>query len=265
MGSIMKVGYVQTNPIFGMRDFNLEQVDSLLKNVKANLIVLPELFATGYTFTSKEEAFSLGEDVDGQTGNFLRTLSKKSGAIIVAGFAEKKGNNLYNAAMVAYKDEIIGVYRKLHLYYKEKKWFSPGNLPLQVVEIDGLKLGIMICFDWFFPETIRSLSLLGADIVAHPSNLVLPYCQKAMQTRCLVNRVYAITSNRIGSEKRGNDDFTFTGGSQITSYNGDILSSAPNDEIGADFVDIDTEKARDKNLNQFNNIFEDRRPKFYKL
>lgn len=265
MGLIMKVGYVQTNPIFGMKEFNFEQVDTLLKNVKANLIVLPELFATGYAFISKEEAFSLGEDVNGPTGNFLLTLSKKTGAIIVAGFAEREEKKLYNSAMAVYKDDIIGVYRKLHLYYKEKKWFLPGNLPLQVIEVNNIKLGIMICFDWFFPETIRSLSLLGAEIVAHPSNLVLPYCQKAMQTRCLVNRVYAITSNRIGSERRGEDEFTFTGGSQITSYNGDILCSAASDEIGVGLVEIEIEKARDKNLNQFNNIFDDRRPKFYRL
>ena len=261
----MKVGYVQTNPIFGMREFNLEQVDTLLKNVKANLIVLPELFATGYTFTSEEEAFSLGEDVNGSTGNFLRTLSKKTEAIIIAGFAEKEGKKLYNSAMAVYKDDIIGVYRKLHLYYKEKKWFSPGNLSLKVIEINNVKIGTMICFDWFFPETIRTLSLLGAEIVAHPSNLVLPYCQSAMKTRCLVNRVYAITSNRIGSEMRGEDNFIFTGGSQITSYNGDVLSAAPNNEMGVDIIEIDEKKSRNKKLNEFNDVFQDRRTDLYRL
>ena len=93
----------------------------------------------------------------------------------------------------------------------------------------------MICFDWFFPETARSLALLGADIIAHPANLVLPYCQKAMITRCLENRVFAVTANRIGQEKRGEDDFQFTGASQIISYDGKVLSSAPNDKIFVDF------------------------------
>ena len=114
-----------------------------------------------------------------------------------------------------------------------------------------------------FPETARTLALLGADIIAHPANLVLPYCQKAMVTRCLENRVYAITANRIGEEKRGDDHFKFTGKSQITSYNGVVLSSAPNNEIHVDFVDIDITKARDKNLNEYNNLFEDRHIEFY--
>ncbi|UCC18362.1 MAG: nitrilase, partial [Promethearchaeota archaeon] len=73
----------------------------------------------------------------------------------------------------------------------------------------------------------------------------------------------AITSNRIGEEKRGEDHFKFTGKSQITSYNGEILSSAPNSEIFVDFVDIDILKARDKRLNEFNDIVGDRKPDFY--
>jgi predicted amidohydrolase len=121
----------------------------------------------------------------------------------------------------------------------------------------------MICFDWFFPETVRSLALLGAEIIAHPANLVLPYCQRAMITRCLVNRVFAITSNRIGSENRGDDHFKFTGGSQITSYNGEVLSSAPYDDTYIDVIEIDVEKAKDKKLNLYNDVIKDRRPEFY--
>jgi predicted amidohydrolase len=105
--------------------------------------------------------------------------------------------------------------------------------------------------------------LLGADIIAHPANLVLPYCQNAMITRCLENRVFAITSNRIGVEKRGVDDFKFTGRSQITSYNGKVLSSALEAEEFVDIVNIDIKKTRDKNLNEYNNLFEDRRKEFY--
>ncbi len=132
-------------------------------------------------------------------------------------------------------------------------------------EVNGVNIGIMICFDWFFPETARTLALLGADIIAHPANLVLPYCQKAMITRCLENRIYAVTANRIGEEIRGEDNFVFTGASQITSYDGQILSSAPVDKIYSGFAEIDIEKVRDKKLNNFNDIFEDRRKDFYKV
>jgi predicted amidohydrolase len=259
----MKVGYVQTSPIFGNKEENFKQVETLVNNQKADLIVLPELFATGYTFANITEVNSLAEGLNGPTVNFILKLSKNTGAIVVGGFIEKENNNFYNSSIIVYKNEIIGSYRKLHLYYKEKKWFSAGNRHLKVFEIKGIKIGIMICFDWIFPEVFRSLALKGAEIIAHPANLVMPYCQNAMITRCLENRVYAITANRIGEEKRGIDHFKFTGKSQITSYNGDVISSAPSDKIFKEFVDIDISLARNKNLNKLNNLFTDRRPNYY--
>jgi predicted amidohydrolase len=259
----MKIGYIQTNPIFGEKDQNFNEIKKLTPNLRADLIVLPELFATGYTFTSKEEAESLAEDINGKTSKFLINVAKNTRAIVIGGFAEKEGARLYNSAMIVSDEGVIGTYRKIHLYYKEKFWFSPGDKPLKIYKVDDVNIGIMICFDWIFPETARSLALLGADIIAHPANLVLPYCQKAMVTRCLENRVYAITANRIGQETRGNDDFKFTGGSQITSYDGTILSSAPLDQSSIGFEEIDLNLVRDKKLNDYNDLFEDRRKKFY--
>jgi predicted amidohydrolase len=261
----MKVGYVQTSPIFSEVTQNFEQVEKLLGYSKADLIVLPELFATGYTFISKEEAELLAENIEGKTAEFLMGIARRTNAVVVGGFIEKDGNQIFNSSMIVSDSEVLGTYRKLHLYYKEKLWFSPGNKPLEMYEVKDIKVGIMICFDWFFPETIRSLTLLGADIIAHPANLVLPYCQRAMITRCLVNRVFAITSNRIGNETRGDDSFTFTGGSQITSFNGDVISSAPKDKSYIDFVEIDVTQARDKNLNKYNNVIKDRRTELYSL
>ncbi|MFW9937944.1 MAG: nitrilase-related carbon-nitrogen hydrolase [Candidatus Thorarchaeota archaeon] len=259
----MKIGYVQTSPIFGEKNKNFEQVEDLVSKIKADLIVLPELFATGYTFISKEEAYTLGEDLNGETAEFLKILAKKTGAVIVAGFIEKKEGDIFNSAMIMSNRGLYESYRKLHLYFKEKLWFKPGNRKFHLVELKGMKIGIMICFDWIFPESVRTLALLGADIIAHPANLVLPYCQNAMITRCLENRVYAVTANRIGSVTRGSDSFTFTGRSQITSYNGEILSSAPANEIFAEFIEIDIKRPRNKNLNEYNNLFDDRRSNFY--
>jgi len=261
----MKVGYVQTSPIFGEKDKNFEQVIKLIGDIKADLIVLPELFATGYTFISKKEAELSSEHSDGKTAEFLIELAKKTNAIIVAGFVEKDENKIFNSSLIVSHKEVLGTYRKIHLYYKEKLWFSPGNKPLKIYKLKNAKMGVMICFDWFFPETIRSLALLGADIIAHPANLVLPYCQKAMVTHCLVNRVFAVTSNRIGNETRGEDNFKFTGGSQITAFNGDILSSASKDNACIDIVEIEVLQARDKNLNKYNDVFKDRNPEFYSL
>lgn len=89
--------------------------------------------------------------------------------------------------------------------------------------------------------------------------------ENAMKTRCLINRVFAVTSNRTGTEARGDDNFSFTGGSQITSYNGEVLSTAPKDKPHIDFVEIDVTQARDKNINKYNNIFKDRRTELYSL
>ena len=259
----MKVGYIQNSPRFGEKEQNFKEIEKFTSELKVDLIVLPELFATGYTFTSKEEAYSLAEDYEGETAQFLKKIAKSTNSIVVGGFIEKEGKKIYNSAIIVSNKGVIGSYRKLHLYYKEKLWFLPGNKPLDVFDINGIKVGIMICFDWIFPETMRTLALLGADIIAHPANLVLPYCQKAMITRCLENRIFAITSNRIGEEKRGDDHFNFTGKSQITSYNGEILSSAPEDKSHIDIIDIDIQKARDKKLNDFNDLFENRRVEFY--
>jgi len=260
---MIKVGYVQTSPLFGDKEKNFEQIENLLVDVKADLIVLPELFATGYTFISKDEAISLAETPNGKTSNFLIKVSKMTGAVIIGGYVEKAGDEIYNSAMIVSNNRVIDTYRKIHLYYKEKIWFSPGDKPLKVYEINNIKIGIMICFDWIFPEVARSLALLGADIIAHPANLVLPYCQKAMVTRCLENRVYGVTANRIGQEKRGKDNFEFTGASQITSYDGKILSSAPANKIYTDFLEIDIQNSRNKKLNEFNDILKDRKKNFY--
>jgi predicted amidohydrolase len=259
----MKIGYLQTHPIFGEKSKNFHQVRELLNGVEADLIVLPELFATGYTFISKEEAHQLAERKEGETAQFLKQISQETKATIVAGFIEKSKGKIYNASLLVSQDKVIASYRKIHLFYKEKLWFSPGNRPLKVYNINGLKIGMMVCFDWFFPEVFRTLSLLGADVIAHPANLVLPYCQMAMKTRCLSNHVFAVTANRIGQEKRGEDNFTFTGGSQITNYDSEILSSAPTDNIAQDFVEIDVKESRNKELNKYNDLFKDRREKFY--
>jgi Predicted amidohydrolase len=122
----------------------------------------------------------------------------------------------------------------------------------------------MICFDWFFPESARILSLKGADIICHPSNLVLPYCQDAMVTRCLENNVYAITANRTGCEERSGKSLYYTGKSQITSPDARILHQADGqkDEIG--IVEIDVQMARNKKINNYNDVLADRRVEYYR-
>jgi len=260
----MKIGYIQSSPVFGEKEKNFNEINNLIQGRSADLLVLPELFATGYAFHSVNEVATLAESKGDVTTQFLKELSQRTNAIIVAGFIEKSGEKFYNSSMMVSFEKVIGIYRKLHLFDREKLWFSPGNRPLDVYNVNGVKIGMMICFDWIFPEVSRILVLKGTQVIAHPANLVMPYCQKAMTTRCLENRVFAVTANRNGEERRGDDHLIFTGCSQITAPNGDILSSASADKNYVDIIDIDISLANNKNVNDHNSVIKDRRPQFYK-
>jgi predicted amidohydrolase len=259
----MKVGFLQTSPIFGRKDENVRNAIQLTKQLDADLVVLPELFNTGYQFTSREEVLALAETVpDGQTICALINLSKEKHLYIVAGIVEMDNGHCYNSAVLVGPNGFIGCYRKLHLFYHEKQWFEPGNIELEVYDIGKARIGIMICFDWFFPEVARYLALKGADIICHPANLVLPYCPQAMITRCLENRVFAITANRIGTEKRSEETLTFIGTSQIVGTKGEVLYRASSERDEAVVVEIDPKIARDKQVTSMNHLFDDRRLKF---
>ncbi len=263
----MNVGYLQTSPVFGKPRENYDQVERILSQYDGpksiDLLVLPELFPSGYTFVSPEEAESLAEPAEGPTAEFLRSLAAKTGGLVVAGFAERDGSRVYNSSLVVNAEAVVGRYRKIHLFNKETLFFSPGESEPPVYDVGGIKIGVMICFDWFFPETMRILMLKGAQVVAHPSNLVLPYCQDAMKTRCLENRLFAVTANRIGREERGEDNFLFTGASQITALDGRVLSSAPSQEIFIDTASIEPEQAAGKSINPYNDLIENRRTELY--
>jgi len=259
------VGFYQFYPRFGRVEENLTRVVSALRSRRADIIVLPELAFTGYFFKDRQETFALAEDPkDSPTLNRLITLCREQEFYLVTGFAEREGHKVYNSAFLIGPEGLVHTYRKLHLFNTEKRCFDPGNLPLRVTEIRGMRVGMMVCFDWVFPEVARVLALQGAELLCHPSNLVLPYCQQAMTTRCLENRVFAVTANRIGTEKRPHGELTFTGRSQVTAPDGSILHRARPDEEVLYTTDIDIEKARDKNLTGKNHLFQDRRPEFYK-
>ncbi len=262
----MKAGFYQFNPEFGKKEENIGKVVSATQDTDMDLLVLPEFFATGYQFVSGQEVEGLSESIpDGDTTEELLKLSFKRGIYIVAGLPEKDGKRYYNSAILTGPDGFIGVYRKTHLYSEETLYFVPGDTGFKVWDTNIGRIGIMICFDWLFPESMRSLALSGADIVAHPSNLVLPFCPDAMPVRCLENRVYSVTANRTGTEKRReNSALTFIGKSEIVSPEGEILSRATGDEEVLTVIDIDPAMARDKALNPYNNILRDRRPEMYR-
>ena len=261
----MKAGFYQFNPAFGNKEDNFKQTSAALNNVELDLIVLPEFFAIGYQFISQEEVAALSEPIpDGPTTDFLIDLSRTQNIYIAAGLAEQDGDTYYNSAVLTGPEGFIGSYRKTHLFFEETLYFTPGNSGFRVWDTEIGRLGIMICFDWFFPESVRALALIGADLVAHPSNLVLPYCPDSMPLRCLENRVFAVTANRIGTEQRKEGKpLTFIGNSEVVSPEGKILVRASEDRDALMTADIDLSLARDKVLNPYNDLLKDRRPELY--
>lgn len=261
----MRAGFIQFSPQFGKVAANINKALAMLEKADAELVVLPELFNTGYLFVSRDEVLEMAEEIPaGKTTKALSLIAREKKVHIVAGIAERAGKNLYNSAVLISPKGYIASYRKIHLYNEEKLWFQPGNESFRVYDISQCKIGIMICFDWFFPESARILALRGADIICHPANLVLPYCQDAMVTRCLENNVYVITANRTGREERNGKSLSYTGKSQITSPDARILYSADAQHDEAGIVEIDVQKARNKKINEYNNILADRRVEHYK-
>ena len=127
-------------------------------------------------------------------------------------------------------------------------------------------VAITICFDWMFPEAARSLALGGAEVIAHPSNLVLPgWCQDAMRIRSMENRIYSATANRFGSESRTpRPTLDFTGASQIVSPRGEVLTKAEAEGVALLRSAIDVSAARDKSIPSGNDVMGDRRPDWYR-
>lgn len=260
----MKAGFIQFNPEFGEIDKNIERARKLMAAVDAQLVVLPEFFNTGYLIATRQEAWDLGESIpEGKTTAALCEIARMKKLHIVAGLIEKAGERLFNAAVLVSPEGYVATYRKMHLFNEEKLWFDPGDKGFEVYDLGICRIGIMICFDWFFPEPMRILALQGADVICHPANLVLPFCQDAMVTRCLENRVYAITANRTGIETRGGKSFRYTGRSQITAPGAQVLyrGESESDEVG--MAELDLAVVREKKINSFNDLFADRRPDYY--
>jgi predicted amidohydrolase len=252
----MRVGFIQMEPkILDVRT-NVERALGFLRQMKADLIVLPELFNTGYVFQSREELAKVAEEIPGgSTTKSLQAYSRKTGTVIVAGIAEKRRGKFYNAAAYI-RGDMVKVYHKVHLFFHEKDFFEPGD---KFSVWDGV--GVMICFDWFFPEAARTLMLKGARLLAHPANLVLPHCPNSMVVRCIENRIFAVTANRIGKER----GLEFIGLSEIVDPNGNILYRASRDKEESHVEEINLDVAKDKDITELNNIMKDRRPDCYRL
>jgi predicted amidohydrolase len=262
---MFKAGFAQFCPVRRGVERNISILENILRGVEADLLVLPELANSGYLYATPEDLAPYAESGDG-SGPFLTALQKlaaQTGGVLVAGFAEKSADGLYNSAAAVDGAGVIQVYRKTHLFAGEKELFLPGDSGFQIFEHRGVRIGMMVCFDWIFPESARTLALKGAQIIAHPANLVLPFCQQAMVTRSLENAVFSITANRYGLEELGEKKLRFTGGSQLLDTKGRRLLQAPADDDCLAVADIDPTAADDKLMTANNDLFLDRRPEMY--
>jgi predicted amidohydrolase len=266
----MRVGFYQFRPSFGRPRENAEAVAAAARRAEADLLVAPELSTSGYVFASREESAGLAETLPGPSTELLTQACRETGGRIVLGIAEKAPDGYYNSAALIGPGGVEGVYRKAHLFGEEKLHFAAGRtgFPVFTVQAAGkpVRLGMLVCFDHFFPEAARSLALAGAQIICHPSNLVLPeYAQLSSRVRSIENRVFWILANRYGTEDRGGKALAFTGASQITAPDGKVLVRAPTSGDALEVVEIDPELADNKKVTGRNHLWEDRRPELYRL
>ena len=239
----------------------------------ARLVVLPELAASGYTFQSQEEAAACAEGRDGPTVSGWVALCRELDVHLVAGFAEADGDQRFNSAAVVGPGGLLGVYRKAHLFNDEKSFFSPGDSGFLVFDIGLCRLGALICYDLWFPEAARVLTLRGAEVVAVPTNWVANFRSPAVDGRgwtmgdyasvgvATQNQVFVVAADRIGSE-RGVD---FVGCSCAVAPNGAMLAgpaAAAGEQLLVAELNLEW-VARARQRTPRNHTLEDRRPELY--
>ena len=260
----MKVAAVQMQPKFAQPEKNRVLIRRYCERAAkqdVDLLVYPELCVSGYNFVSKDQVSSLAEPIpDGPTITSLINLADQYQLTMVIGIAEREGlNKVFKSSAIVDPRGYVGKYRKIHLFAREKDWFQAGNDPPKVWNLGKAIIGVLVCFDWAFPEATRILMLEGCEILCLPANLVLPYAQLAMISRSIENRLFTILANRIGTERT----LTFTGRSQITDTHGKILTRSGKDRTGLIVAEIDPRQARNKMLTPTNNIITDRRVDLY--
>ncbi len=266
----MRLAFVQTSPRLGNTRRNLEEAYALMERVcDADLVVLPELFHSGYAVRDRGEAQALSVSADeaNEPVTMCLNAAREFRTTIVGGFLEHDSgdaNKLYNSAWMIGPDGIVARYRKIHLFDREWDIFEPGTDPSPITSVDGVRVGMQICFDWVFPEAWGLLAWgegegTGAQVIAHPANLVLPdACPLAIRARALENRVFIVTAGRVGSDPGVTGEIEFRAGSRIVAPDGSILAAGPDDRPGCDMVTVDPDWAEDKYMTPRNHVLVER-------
>ncbi len=234
----------------------------------AKLVIFPECALTGYAFDSLEEALPFAEPIPGPSTEAIANVCREAKAWAVVGLLERDGDKMFNSCVLVGPNGLVGSYRKIHLpFLGVDRFTTPGDRPFAVQEIEGLKIGMSICYDGSFSETTRILALLGADLVVLPTNWPAgseSTIRHLVQCRALENNVYYAAVNRIGAERTTR----YIGQSRLIDVNGELLASASPDETTILTAEIDPARARNKQIVRIPgkymlHRFNDRRPDMY--
>lgn len=261
--AIVKVGLIQmscTADVVANKQKAVEKIKEAA-NGGANIICLQELYTSLY-FCDVEsyENFKLAEPIPGKTTDELSALAKSLGVVIIASLFEKRAEGLYHntTAVLDADGTYLGKYRKMHIpddpAYFEKFYFTPGDLGYKVFKTKFATIGILICWDQWYPEAARITSLMGAEMLFYPTAIGWATAQdeatnteqyNAWQTiqrsHAVANGVPVISVNRVGLEQDGL--MKFWGGSFVSNPFGTLLYKASHDQEEVAVIDIDTDKS----------------------
>ena len=265
-------------------DWNKEEVVNKAENLVrkaaakgANIILLQELFETPYFCqTQNFEYFNLATTLEENpaVARFSK-VAKELDVVIPISFYEKAGNTAFNSIAVIDADgSILGIYRKTHipdgLPYAEKFYFTPGDTGFKIWKTKYANIGIGICWDQWFPESARSMALLGAELLFYPTAIgseptlnidSKPHWQRCMQGHAAANIMPVIASNRIGTEISGDSSMTFYGSSFIADETGAIVQEADRETESVLVYEFDLDAIAKKRREW--GVFRDRRPEMY--
>ena len=274
MSDRIKIAAVQMEPRLMKLKENLESILSAVRKAAANqasLIVFPECSLTGYIFSSREEALPFAETIPGPSSEKLTSLCQELKLYVIFGLLEKEGARLFNAAAFVGPQGLIAKYRKNHLpFLGVDRFVDIGDGPFQVHQTPIGNIGLYICYDIVFPESARVMTLMGADILALPTNF--PQVRREtlatyiVNARAIENRVHVVSADRVGSER----GYSFAGLSKIVNASGNVLGLASPDREEIIYGEVDLASARKKHLTITPGEYEvdyikDRRPELYGL
>lgn len=258
----------------------LEKADQLVRKAAkqgANIILLQELFETPYFCQlQKYEYLDIAKPLEENSAvNHFKKVAKELNVVLPISFFERVGNTQFNAiAVIDAGGEVLGVYRKTHipdgLPYAEKFYFTPGDTGFKVWDTKYGRIGVGICWDQWFPETARSLALLGAEMLLYPTAIGSEptlkkdsrvHWKNAMVGHAAANMMPVIASNRIGKETDEQSEMTFYGSSFIADQHGEVVEQADDctETVLVHEFDLD---ALAKERREWG-IFRDRRPEMY--